>query len=304
MSTCEMEPRWPVVLARSFALVAARVRRGRARADRRRRRPTAEEFPAGTTMAELQEAGEIDDRREVRRTAVRVQEPADRRGRGLRRRSRPGDRRRARRGAEVRRGDLGQPDPVPQDGTADLILSTMTITTDRDAEIDFSIPYYIAKGRVLVPKDSDIAGRRGPRRARRSARRPARRTRRTCKEHAPDAKLRLVDTYSECLELMQTGAGGRRVHRRRDPHRDDHPGRHAEARRRRLTTEPYGAGIADGDTEFQEFVDERDRRLHRGRPLGRPRTRSGSGSTPGEPQDPPTMTLEEALELRPCEETC
>ena len=38
----------------------------------------------------------------------------------------------------------------------------MTITTDRDAEIDFSIPYYIAEGRVLAPVDSDITGGRGP----------------------------------------------------------------------------------------------------------------------------------------------
>ena len=30
--------------------------------------------------------------------------------------------------------------PFLQDGTADLILSTMTITTDRDADIDFSTP--------------------------------------------------------------------------------------------------------------------------------------------------------------------
>src|ERR671918_1102676 len=48
--------------------------------------------------------------------------------------------------------------PFLVDGTADLILSTMTITTDRDAEIDFSIPYYIAEGRVLAPVDSDIGG--------------------------------------------------------------------------------------------------------------------------------------------------
>ena len=40
--------------------------------------------------------------------------------------------------------------PFLKDGTADLILSTMTINAERDEEIDFSEPYFIAKGRILV----------------------------------------------------------------------------------------------------------------------------------------------------------
>src|SRR5918999_3413090 len=46
--------------------------------------------------------------------------------------------------------------PFLERGTVDLVFSTMTITTDRDAEIDFSRPYYIAHGRILVPGDSEI----------------------------------------------------------------------------------------------------------------------------------------------------
>ena len=72
--------------------------------------------------------------------------------------------------------------PFLTDGTADLILSTMTITTDRDAEIDFSTPYYVAEGRVLVPEDSDITGVDDLTRERPCARRPARPTRRTSGE--------------------------------------------------------------------------------------------------------------------------
>ncbi len=41
--------------------------------------------------------------------------------------------------------------PLLVDGTVDLILSTMTITEERDLEIDFSEPYYVANGDVLVP---------------------------------------------------------------------------------------------------------------------------------------------------------
>src|SRR5918992_5286806 len=46
--------------------------------------------------------------------------------------------------------------PYLQDGTVDLVFSTMTITTDRDAEIDFSRPYFIAHGKILVPGDSEV----------------------------------------------------------------------------------------------------------------------------------------------------
>ena len=45
--------------------------------------------------------------------------------------------------------------PFLEDGTADLILSTMTINEERVGQIDFSDPYFIARGRVLVPGDSD-----------------------------------------------------------------------------------------------------------------------------------------------------
>ena len=48
--------------------------------------------------------------------------------------------------------------PFLEDGTADLILSTMTINEERVEQIAFSDPYFIARGRVLVPGDSDITG--------------------------------------------------------------------------------------------------------------------------------------------------
>ena len=49
--------------------------------------------------------------------------------------------------------------PFLQDGTADVILSTMTINEERVGQIEFSDPYYIAKGRILVKEDnSEITG--------------------------------------------------------------------------------------------------------------------------------------------------
>ena len=42
--------------------------------------------------------------------------------------------------------------PFLQQGEVDLILSTMTINQERDTEIEFSEPYYVARGRILVPR--------------------------------------------------------------------------------------------------------------------------------------------------------
>ena len=103
--------------------------RGAARRGRLRRRRGASPPRAAVTES-AQTGGEVPrrhddgqdpgegrdrDRREVRRPAVRLQEPAERRHRGLRHRHRQRGRRQARRQAEVHRGDLGQPHPVPQE---------------------------------------------------------------------------------------------------------------------------------------------------------------------------------------------
>src|ERR671918_2218899 len=95
--------------------------------------------------------------------------------------------------------------PFLERGTVDLILSTMTINAERDKEIDFSEPYYVAEGRILVPKGSDIKGiddlgGKNVCTALGST------YEETLRKQAPDAELKLVDTYSECLELLQNEA--------------------------------------------------------------------------------------------------
>ena len=57
--------------------------------------------------------------------------------------------------------------PFLKDGTADLILSTMTINAERDEEIDFSEPYFIARGAIArqevrhsITGVKDLAGKK------------------------------------------------------------------------------------------------------------------------------------------------
>jgi len=264
--------------------------------------PPTGQFPAGSTMAELQAAGEVVIGVKFDVPPFGFQNPQTDEVEGF-----DVDLGKAiadELGVEPRFEEAISDNRIPflQDGTVDIILSTMTITTDRDAEIDFSEPYYIAEGRVLVPEDSDITGvdDLGGKTVCTAL---GSTYEENLEQNAPEAKLRLVDTYSECFELIQNGAvdavstddvilTGMII-------QDDTLKLVGEG----YTTEPYGAGIAEGDTEFRDFVsgviadvkaDGRWEQFYE----------EWIGQYTGEPAEVPTMTLEEALELRPCVETC
>jgi glutamate transport system substrate-binding protein len=187
--------------------------------------------------------------------------------------------------------------PFLKDGTSDLILSTMTITAERDEEIDFSEPYYLAKGRILAKKDdtsikgvADLAGKN-------VCTALGSTYEETLKKQAPKAKLRLVDGYSECLELIQNGAVDA-------VSTDDtilsgmikQDDTLALVDDKELTTEPYGAGIKEGDTAFKAFIDAA---IATYKEDGSWATayQKWVGQYTGVKQDPPTMSLQEALDL-------
>jgi ABC-type amino acid transport substrate-binding protein len=193
--------------------------------------------------------------------------------------------------------------PFLQNGEVDLILSTMTITTDRDAEIDFSRPYYIAHQRILVPKDSDIGGLEDLG-GKKVCTVLGSTGESTLKAKAKDAKRTTVDSYSECLELLQNGAvdaeisddvilAGQVI-------QDDS----LELVGDFLTDEPYGVGIPDGQTDMQGFVDG----------VIEGTFEDGTwddlydewvGQYTGEEADhPERLTLQDALDLFPCVEFC
>jgi ABC-type amino acid transport substrate-binding protein len=185
--------------------------------------------------------------------------------------------------------------PFLERGTVDLILSTMTINAERDTEIDFSEPYYIAQGRILVPKGSDIKGLEDL--AGNSVCTALGSTyEETIREEAPDADLQLVDTYSECLERLQNGSidaistddvilTGMII-------QDDSLQMVGD----RLTVEPYGVGIKEGDRQLKRFVDRVLRQVEQD---GRweETYQEWVGRHIDRQEQPPTMTLQEALAL-------
>jgi glutamate transport system substrate-binding protein len=255
----------------------------------------AQQFPAGSTMAKLQDSGEITIGVKYDVPPFGLKNPQSGEIEGF----------------DVDMGkiiaeELGvEPKfveaisdnriPFLQQGEVDLILSTMTINQERDMEIEFSEPYYVARGRILVPGDSDIKGIEDLA-GRRVCTALGSTYEETLREDAPDAELRLVDTYSECLELLQNGAidaistddvilTGMII-------QDDTLKMVGDE----LTVEPYGAGIKEGDKEFQTFVSDT---LEAAQADGRweEAFQKWVGQYTNQQTPPPEMTLQEALAL-------
>ena len=193
--------------------------------------------------------------------------------------------------------------PFLQDGTVDLVLSTMTITSDRAVDIDFSRPYFIAHGRILVPEGSDIKGIEdlGGKKVCTGL---GSTYESTIKEQAPDADLKLVESYSECFELVQNGAV--------DAVSTDDviltgmiiQDESLQMVGEQMTKEPYGAGVPDEDHEFAQFVsDVINDTFENGKwdDLYQKWVGKYTGEEADHPQD---YTLQDAYELFPCDEFC
>ena len=185
--------------------------------------------------------------------------------------------------------------PFLEDGTADLILSTMTINEERVGQINFSDPYFIARGRVLVKEDSDITGV-ADLAGKNVCTALGSTYEANLKEQAPEAKLKLVDSYSECLELIQNGAvdavstddvilTGMII-------QDDTLKLVGEE----LTQEPYGAGIKKDDAQMTDFVNGVFKEV---KDSGKWNELFDTwiGKYTGQQGEPPTISVDEAVEL-------
>ena len=253
-----------------------------------------EEFPAGSTMAELQEAGEITIgvKFDVPPFGLNNPQTGEVEGFDVDLGNYIADRL----GVEpvFREATSDNRIPLLVDGTIDLILSTMTITEERDLEIDFSEPYYVANGDVLVPSGSDIQSL-DDLNGNTVCTALGSTYQETIKEEAPDAQLRLVDLYSECFDQVQTGqvdaVSTDNVILTGMTIQDDS----LQLLDLDYTTEPYGAGLPLDDAEFKEFVDGVLEEYKSGGGWAEAYDK-WVGQYTDEQQDPPTMTLEEAIQ--------
>ncbi len=218
------------------------------------------EFPAGSTMAELAEAG-----------TITVGTKFDQPGFGL---ANP-------QGvpegfdvevAKIVAGELGiAPEEIEwketvsanresfiQNGDVDVVVATYTINDARKQLIDFAGPYYVAGQDIMVATGNplaiegpdDLAGKRV---CSVEGSTPAQNIR----DNYPEAQLTLFDVYSKCADALRNGQvdavttdnviltglvqGGQGAF---------------ELVGNPFTQEPYGIGLTKGDDEFRGFIND------------------------------------------------
>jgi glutamate transport system substrate-binding protein len=149
-------------------------------------------------------------------------------------------------------------EPFLQNGQVDMVVATYTINDKRKEVIDFAGPYYVAGQDIMVAKGNplaiegpeDLAGKNV---CSVEGSTPAE----TIRTQYPEAQLTLFDVYSKCADALTAGqvdavttdnviltglvAG--------NPEGFELVGNP-------FTEEPYGIGIPKGDDEFRTFIND------------------------------------------------
>jgi glutamate transport system substrate-binding protein len=149
-------------------------------------------------------------------------------------------------------------EPYIQQGKVDYVVATYTINDNRKQAVDFAGPYYeagqdimVAKGNPLGIKDpDDLAGKRV---CSVTGSTPAENIR----TNYPKAKLTEFDLYSKCAEALKTGQVEAVTTDNvillglisQDPEAFELVGK-------QFTEEPYGVGVKKGDTQFRNFIND------------------------------------------------
>ncbi|MCF8608750.1 glutamate ABC transporter substrate-binding protein [Gordonia sp. HY285] len=139
------------------------------------------------------------------------------------------------------------------DGSVDIVVKSMSVTCERLASIDFSIPYFQASQRILAYRHSGIesvADLNGKRVCATSASTSAGRV----KALAPKAKFATTSSWADCLVMMQQG--------RVDAITSDTPilagiaaqDPWAKVVGESLGAENYAVGIAKGHPDLVRFI--------------------------------------------------
>jgi glutamate transport system substrate-binding protein len=219
------------------------------------------EFDAGTTMAELNEAGSITIGTKFDQPGFGLLNPNTETPEGF--------------DVEVAKiiaAELGiaaedinwvetvsaNREPFLQNGQVDMVVATYTINDARKQLIDFAGPYYEAGQDIMVAEGNpegiegpeDLAGKNV---CSVEGSTPAQNIR----DNYPEAQLTLFDVYSKCADALSAGQV--------DAVTTDNvilTGLVAgsdgafELVGNPFTSEPYGIGIPKGDTEFRDFIND------------------------------------------------
>lgn len=143
-----------------------------------------------------------------------------------------------------------------QNGQVDIVVATYTINDDRKKSVDFAGPYYVAGQSILTRKDDtdiqgpdDLAGKQVCTVAGSTPEK-------NLLDSYPDATVVPFTTYAECLEPLRNGQV--------DAVSTDNvilagfaaENPDLEVRGEPFTKEPYGIGLKKGDDEFRSWIND------------------------------------------------
>jgi len=148
-------------------------------------------------------------------------------------------------------------EPFIEDGRVDIVVATYTINDERKLVVDFAGPYYQAGQMIMVLEDNtdingpdDLAGKTV---CSAEGSTPAERIR----TEYPEATLLPAAAYSECLEPLRNGqvAAVTTDNVILSGFIDQNPGEFKLVGEP-FSEEPYGIGLMKGDDDFRSFIND------------------------------------------------
>ncbi len=218
------------------------------------------EFEAGTTMAEILEAGSITVGVKYDQPGFGLQNPTTQEVEGF-------DVEIAELIAEAIGPDVEvnfveavsrNREPFLQNGTVDMVVATYTINDTRKQVIDFAGPYFVARQDIMVRADDDTITDVEDLNGKDVCTVTGSTSATNLAAAAPDATVTLLDTYSQCAEAMGDG----RVEAVTTDNTilaglvqaSDGAYKLIEAP---FSDEPYGIGLPKDDDAFRDFINDR-----------------------------------------------
>ena len=149
-------------------------------------------------------------------------------------------------------------EPFIQDGTVDIVAATYTINDARKQVVDFAGPYFVAEQDIMV-KSSDTAIKSvTDLNGKKVCTAKGSTSEKNVRAKAPQADVTLFDTYTQCAEAL---TDGRVVAVTTD--NTILAGTAAASNgafklvKAPFSNEPYGIGLKKGDQAFRDFINDR-----------------------------------------------
>ena len=149
-------------------------------------------------------------------------------------------------------------EPYIQDGRVDIVVATYTINDTRKEVVDFAGPYFVAEQDIMVKSDNEDIKSAEDMNGEKVCTAKGSTSEKNLRAEAPEAEVVLFDTYSQCAEALTDG----RVTAVTTDNTIlaglvQQSNGEFKLVKAPFSDEPYGIGVAKGDDGFRNFLNDR-----------------------------------------------